>query len=61
MTSIVTDEGRAEVLRNLPKHPVDALKALGMPMTPEQEAAMRAICDEEVCGCDCEDDKDGDA
>lgn len=36
-----------------PQHPVDALKDLGMPMTPEQEAAMRAICDEEVYACGC--------
>jgi hypothetical protein len=35
------------------QHPVDALKALGMPMTAEQEATMRAICDEEVFACGC--------
>lgn len=33
--------------------PVDALKALGMPMSAEQEATMRAICDEEVFACGC--------
>lgn len=30
------------------QHPVDALKELGMPMTAEGEARMRAICDELV-------------
>lgn len=30
------------------KHPVDALKDLGMPMTEEQERAMRDVCDEDV-------------
>jgi len=30
------------------QHPVDALKDLGMPMSPEREAEMRAICDEVV-------------
>lgn len=31
-----------------PRHPVDALKALGVPMSPEFEAQARAICDEVV-------------
>lgn len=31
-----------------PRHPVDAMKALGVPMTPEFEAQARAICDEAV-------------
>lgn len=30
------------------KHPVDALRELGFPMSPEAEAEMRAICDEPV-------------
>lgn len=74
-------------MNETPQHPVDALKAIGLPMTPEQEAAMRAIfdeevivhritgedgedsgvtmlikpkCDEEVCGCDCDDGKGSD-
>jgi len=29
-------------------HPVDALKRLGVEMTPEREAAARSICDERV-------------
>jgi hypothetical protein len=33
------------------QHPVDALKDLGMPMTPEFEARARAICDEPVDVC----------
>jgi len=33
------------------QHPVDALKDLGMPMTPEHEAELRAICDEPVAAC----------
>jgi hypothetical protein len=32
----------------LPHHPVDAMKALGVPMTPEAEAQIRAICDEQI-------------
>lgn len=31
-----------------PPHPVDALKELGVPMTPEVEAAWRSYCDEQV-------------
>lgn len=34
------------------KHPVDALKEFGLPMSPQHEAEMRAVCDEEVCA-DC--------
>lgn len=33
---------------DIPRHPVDALKALGVPMTPEFEAQARAYCDEVV-------------
>jgi len=32
----------------IPRHPVDALKLLGVPMTPEFEAQARAYCDEAV-------------
>lgn len=42
-----------------PVHPVDAMKAFGVSMTAEQEAEMRAYCDEEVCsscGCDAGED-----
>lgn len=41
-------------MSEIPKHPVDALKAAGVPMTPEQETHWREYCDEEVfvrCGC----------
>lgn len=44
----MADELRAR--RPLPsKHPADALKEFGMPMTAEAEAHARAICDQLIC------------